>query len=1174
MTKRGRGRGKGAHKAQPPSQLPAAPPARPTQGGASSRFAPSAAYLAQHSSQPVQQLVQPHYAHVGPPAPQTVLDGVLAGLQPVHPHPHPYDRSSTHSAPPAPALPYTTPTPEAVPAGAVASAPSAAVPSAAKKAVPSAPASDFIALLPNSEAPTPAAQPSTASDASSTSSSSSSSSSSSDSSDDESDDDAVASALVGERRTSAPASVPPEEHASSSSSSASSSDSSSDSGSDDDAADDAVEDAADDSDAISNLEEAVHENAGDEDDEQAQASALPFDLGSADEADDDGDDQPDDSLELAAHAARRKRRRLDSGAALNTATEDEDDDDLDGEAGAAYSTATSRAGSLDPVLSPPKRTSHPPPDHPLHATVSASAVDEADELEEGELPSEEAHPAPAAASSRFLTAEQARSSSAPSALYPAHGAAVDDPFALSASGSGLAGAVGRPHAPPASDVDDAGDRTLDMDMSFADLPADLVADPSRRPAGAVSIPAAAAAPKPLKASYERKVDLSGGTPAAPPKAASKVSYKPSTLAHPPVSLVDPSAPSTVPAKGVYIRRQPVATTPDPSAPAAATAAPAKAVYERPAGSKRAKAGKSSKTPGKLPLSKEEKLERLPPKLYHFFGDFGTLEAASDPTIFSVPHHTVLPGKNLPPPNEQCQHGFWPGAPSLKVGGKAIFPAPPTPLPGDEDDARPRVDVFIDNSNVLYSFLNWVRERPDSKVLNKPAPGEPTKGVSKDAKVKTTKVVTINGKKVRLDYHALFALLERGRKVERRVLVGSSTLWQTLEPAVEWGYEISLLQRVPRSEPSTSASSVAQAAQAAAAASKKRNKSGKQVGKKQQPVLVMQPQALQVKHFKEQAVDELVHLKILESLLDYTPEPLPLQSQVPPGDVPPPQALAAVEADPGVNATAEAVPNGAASAASVAGPAAAVASDGAPLAAPALGGSGAAEGVEVEMGELSEPAAPETEPHGEVAPALAAFLTDSLAAAPVDDGPLAVVDPAPEAAPAAVTAPAADSADLPSAPPDSETASAIGPADTPAPADSSARLRFLPSTAFLSGSVKPAQPLPPSAAPPKFATSTKASPAIKPKAAPPPFAPRHPPRTRPVLVIVTGDANSSEYNPGGFLGCVRRALDRGWDVEVVAFTHGISSLWTAEQMKRVTPDGRLRGELRVVDLAFFAEELIS
>lgn len=310
----------------------------------------------------------------------------------------------------------------------------------------------------------------------------------------------------------------------------------------------------------------MHENAGDEDDEQAQASALPFDLGSADEADDDGDDQPDDSLELAAHAARRKRRRLDSGAALNTATEDEDDDDLDGEVGIAFSTATSRAGSLDPVLSPPRRTSHPPPDHPLHATVSGasfatstpsrlsssvllapasleglpsellpprpqeSAVDEDDELEEGELPSEEAHPAPAAASSRFLTAEQARASPAPSALYPAHGTAVDDPFALSASGPGLAGAVGRPHAPGVSEFDDAGDRTLDMDMSFADLPADLVADPSRRSAGAVSISAAAAAPKPVKASYERKVDLSGGTPAAPPKAASKVSYKPSPLA--------------------------------------------------------------------------------------------------------------------------------------------------------------------------------------------------------------------------------------------------------------------------------------------------------------------------------------------------------------------------------------------------------------------------------------------------------------------------------------------------------------------------------------------------------------------------------------------------------------------------------------------------------------------
>ena len=83
-----------------------------------------------------------------------------------------------------------------------------------------------------------------------------------------------------------------------------------------------------------------------------------------------------------------------------------------------------------------------------------------------------------------------------------------------------------------------------------------------------------------------------------------------------------------------------------------------------------------------------------------------------------------------------------------------------------------------------------------------------------------------------------------------------------------------------------------------------------------------------------------------------------------------------------------------------------------------------------------------------------------------------------------------------------------------------------------------------------------------------------PRARPTLVIATGDANSSEYNPGGFLGCVRRALDRGWDVEIASFsTHGLSSLWIGEKAKRLTEDGKPRGELRIVNLETFAEELV-
>ena len=83
--------------------------------------------------------------------------------------------------------------------------------------------------------------------------------------------------------------------------------------------------------------------------------------------------------------------------------------------------------------------------------------------------------------------------------------------------------------------------------------------------------------------------------------------------------------------------------------------------------------------------------------------------------------------------------------------------------------------------------------------------------------KPVKTVSVGGKRGQLDYTTLLAILERGRKVERRVLVASSPLWQGLDIAAEWvrllripsrvidadlsihhqGYEVSILQRVPR-----------------------------------------------------------------------------------------------------------------------------------------------------------------------------------------------------------------------------------------------------------------------------------------------------------------------------------------------------------------------------------------
>ncbi|KAK4334157.1 Vacuolar protein-sorting-associated protein 60 [Rhodotorula toruloides] len=1162
-------------------------------------------------------------------------------------------------------------------------------------------AHSVVAPQPVTDAPTvtvPAAPEATLSSSDSDSSGDSSSSSGSSDTDesDSDDDDEVAGALVGERPRSRP--VEEEEEATEAgggeaAAKATSDDSGSDSTSDSDS--EKEEATAEDENAVSDLEEAVQEQV-DEDDDHGQDETLPFDLGSADEADEHEDDEEDgedvdDSLEHVAANARRKRRRLDSVGHASTVAGDDAVSDI--------SRVTSRAVSVDPshvhdlTLSPTRLASVPPQvsDQALHeATTHSANFSASTSTPARPVPARDsaAPPSPLADPSLLILPQKrpleedadddieegevvsdddAASSTAPA--YP--------PFHAFAGAASLASRSPFDRAASAQ-YDHAADASMDMDMSFVDLPADLLADPSRRAAGTISIPissrASSAAPPAAsgpasetgkasyvgKASYERKkaapspVDLSGGTP-VPPKggvphpAAGKLSYKPSPLSKP----ADPSTASTLtaPIKAVYVRRKDASTSSAPATSAApattsstavVAAGQVKAVYERPAGSAvsaapaRPTKNKKNKARGVMPFTKEEKRERLPAKIFSAFGEFATFESASDSAIFDVPHHTVLPAKNLPPPNEAAQHGFWPGPPNRKEAlKKAIFPAPPEPLE-DVDDDRPRVEVFIDNSNVLYSFLNWVRARPEAKITSTKLGAQKGKD-GKPQPAKTLKTVTIAGKKVKLDYKMLFALLERGRRVERRVLVGSSTLWQSLEPAVEWGYEISLLQRVPRAEPSTSAShTVAVAAQASQQqqGGKKRKQGNK---KAPPPPPPPQPEASQTKHYKEQAVDELVHLKILESLLDFEPPPMP-----PPSPTPAPAVIAFAPSHPPVVASASDASNP---------PAAPEAMAVDPP--PALEGTSVAEtqasAAEITSADRTSTESSETvsaerstveplnetadavdptslvQPAGEAAEERAAESTDAEAgtgaptttveaegtAAADEDGDTSMAETqasdrvALEGDDAASTASAVVAAE-PSSDSSVLRTSAPPPAPLPAPASVSstsattvpAKPRFVPSSAYLTGSAQPSS-TPASTATssqPKFLPAqpkitpaqpkiTPAPPKIVPAAAkivpappkPPAvvqFVPRRPPRDRPVLVIVTGDANSSEYNPGGFLGCVRRALDRGWDVEIAAFTHGISSLWTGEQMKRTTSDGRRRGELRVIDLALFAEELRS
>jgi hypothetical protein len=52
----------------------------------------------------------------------------------------------------------------------------------------------------------------------------------------------------------------------------------------------------------------------------------------------------------------------------------------------------------------------------------------------------------------------------------------------------------------------------------------------------------------------------------------------------------------------------------------------------------------------------------------------------------------------------------------------------------------------------------------------------------------------------------------------------------------------------------------------------------------------------------------------------------------------------------------------------------------------------------------------------------------------------------------------------------------------------------------------------------------------------------PPPLGSTIVLATGDGASSQFNPDGFIGCVRRAVERGWRVELVGWEDTTSRAW--------------------------------
>ncbi|CAG8488937.1 9175_t:CDS:2 [Ambispora gerdemannii] len=154
-----------------------------------------------------------------------------------------------------------------------------------------------------------------------------------------------------------------------------------------------------------------------------------------------------------------------------------------------------------------------------------------------------------------------------------------------------------------------------------------------------------------------------------------------------------------------------------------------------------------------------------------------------------------------------------------------------------------IHVFVDNSNILVGFLAYCREK---KIAQMNAHG--------------VESVLHSNPRPQIDYEALFTILERGRETERKILVASSPLYQNLEIAENGGYEVSVLRRVKRPIDKLIDTTINEDP-----FSNVINKQELQQPQKPPRMAAAKPNGME----KEQCVDELLHLKILESLLDYS-----------------------------------------------------------------------------------------------------------------------------------------------------------------------------------------------------------------------------------------------------------------------------------------------------------------
>ena len=71
-----------------------------------------------------------------------------------------------------------------------------------------------------------------------------------------------------------------------------------------------------------------------------------------------------------------------------------------------------------------------------------------------------------------------------------------------------------------------------------------------------------------------------------------------------------------------------------------------------------------------------------------------------------------------------------------------------------------------------------------------------------------------------------------------------------------------------------------------------------------------------------------------------------------------------------------------------------------------------------------------------------------------------------------------------------------------------------------------------------------------------------------IVLASGDAAEAEYS-GGFLKNVERALQKGWKVELVAWSSGLSQEYRSREFLK-----RWKERFTIIELDDFSEELLG